>query len=80
MYECKIYADSKLFDSRSQILQHHGLCRKSFDTEEAFFEAADQLIAAQRAEMPAIADTHPDKIFQNMPKLSQFWYVASLGA
>jgi hypothetical protein len=64
---------------RIEILEHHGLKVEHFVSNEEAIAAADELIDTQRAAIKGIPEQHPDKIFESMPILNQYWYAKHNG-
>ena len=51
----------------------NGLKAKHFDNNEAALTAAEELLAANNAENPEVAQLHPPKLFEN-PLSCKHWY------
>ena len=73
---------SEDYMTRPQILQLKGLKMKDFPSQEKAFEAADEIIADQRASIQNLEEfleNFPDKISQVAPLANMYWFIKSHG-
>jgi hypothetical protein len=66
--------------SRSQILQLHGLTQADFIDMQDMKLNVDKLIGDQNEDCPMWVHQHPPKIVAGFPMLDQFWYADGKGA